>query len=79
MVRLKAIVSLSALTLLFPPTTHAYLDPGTGSYVFQMILALALSAAFTVKVYWGKLVSIFRKAPEDSEKSGAGQQGPERS
>lgn len=44
---------------------YAYLDPGTGSYILQMLLAAVFAAGLTVKIYWGKvkgfLVTLFRK------------------
>ena len=30
----------------------AYLDPGTGSYILQILLGCLLGAAFTVKMFW---------------------------
>lgn len=30
----------------------AYLDPGTGSYVLQLLIAALLGAGFAVKMYW---------------------------
>jgi hypothetical protein len=46
---------VAALLLLAPDTAHAYLDPGTGSYVLQMIIAGVLGAAFAVKMYWFRI------------------------
>lgn len=43
---------VAALLLLAPNTAHAYLDPGTGSYVIQMLIAGLLGAAFAIKMYW---------------------------
>jgi hypothetical protein len=37
----------------------AYLDPGSGSYVLQFLLATFVGAAFLVKVYWAKIKSFF--------------------
>lgn len=37
---------------LFPATAHAYLDPGSGSYILQIILAGALAAILAVKSFW---------------------------
>lgn len=37
------------------PDAHAYLDPGTGSYLFQLVAAGILASLFTVKLYWQKL------------------------
>lgn len=33
----------------------AYVDPGTGSYVLQTLVAGALGAAFAVKTFWGSI------------------------
>lgn len=37
----------------------AYLDPGTGSMVFQAAIALFLGAAATGKLWWHKLKELF--------------------
>lgn len=34
---------------------HAYLDPGAGSFVLQMLLAGALAVGATVRVYWFRI------------------------
>jgi hypothetical protein len=34
---------------------HAYFDPGTGSYVIQVLIAALLAAVVTVKMYWGRI------------------------
>ena len=56
---------LAALLLLSPTSAHAYLDPGTGSYVLQMIIAGLVGTAFAVKLYWLRIkrfiVGIFSK------------------
>ncbi len=40
------VLSWALIAALYPSTSHAYLDPGTGSYSFQMLLAVGLAAAF---------------------------------
>jgi hypothetical protein len=40
-----------------------YLDPGSGSFILQVLLATLLGAAFAIKVYWNKIKSIFIKTP----------------
>lgn len=45
--------------LMFPQVSYAYLDPGTGSYIFQIILAAFIGAAFTIKIYWTKVKTFF--------------------
>ena len=43
------------LTLLFPIYSYGYIDPGTGSYVFQVIVAALVAASFAIKIYWQKI------------------------
>ncbi len=40
--------------------TEAYIDPGTGSYIFQVAAAGALAAMFTVKRYWHRIRDLLR-------------------
>lgn len=40
---------------------YAYLDPGTGSYLFQMILATFIAVFFGVKLYFNKIKHFFKK------------------
>jgi len=76
--QMTSILILLLLSLLFPPTIHAYLDPGTGSYGFQMLLAVGLVVVFTLKVYWKKLRSFFAKAPRRPGE-GDGDESPDHS
>lgn len=39
----------------------AYLDPGTGSLIIQMVLAGLLGIAVVVRIYWKKIVAFFSK------------------
>ena len=46
------------------PSAHAYLDPGTGSYLFQIVIGAALGAAVAIKVFWKKIWALItRKRP----------------
>lgn len=38
---------------------EAYIDPGTGSYIIQVIIGGVLGAAFALKVYWKKVKFYF--------------------
>jgi hypothetical protein len=51
-----------ALLVLFilPHSALAYLDPGTGSLIWQLLLAGALTAAFLAKRYWRRIKQLFR-------------------
>lgn len=54
-----------SLVVFLPVTAFAYLDPGTGSYVLQVVIAVAISGAFVIKVFWKtlkeKISQIFAK------------------
>lgn len=38
-----------------PADCRGYVDPGTGSYLLQMLLAGALGAGFAVRSFWAKI------------------------
>jgi len=40
-----------------PGSAFAYLDPGSGSYFFQVLIAAFVGALFTAKVFWQKIKS----------------------
>jgi hypothetical protein len=41
------------------PTASAYIDPGTGSLVVQIIIAGVLAASVSIKVFWKKIKAFF--------------------
>ena len=67
---MRNVLILASVALLYPSTSHAYLDAGTGSYSFQMLLALGLAAAFIVKLNWKRLKSRFSKVSEEDNDGG---------
>lgn len=40
---------------------HAYLDPGTGSIILQMLLGGFAGALFVLKLYWARFAGFFRR------------------
>jgi len=44
----------------FPQKAYAYLDPGTGSYIFQLVIASIIGGLFAVKLFWTKIVLFFK-------------------
>lgn len=66
-------VAAVLLIILFPAPAKAYLDPGTGSYIFQILLAALLGALFSLKMFWKKIKLYFstkftKKNPGDEIK-----------
>ncbi len=44
-------LALGLSALIIPPA-EAYIDPGTGSYVFQIIVATLFGGLYALKLYW---------------------------
>ena len=47
-------------------SAHAYLDPGTGSMILQVLLGGVAGLALVGKLYWHKLLSLFGLRKEDA-------------
>jgi len=45
----------------FPKIANAYLDPGGGSYIFQLLLGVIFSLIFTIKLFFQKIKNFFVK------------------
>jgi len=62
-------VFVTVLLLLTVTKAEAYLDPGTGSMLLQVILGGFAAVGVVIKLYWHKLKAVFglaKKAdPED--------------
>jgi hypothetical protein len=41
----------------------AYIDPGTGSYVFQIVTAALVGGLVALKVFWGRIWRFFKREP----------------
>lgn len=46
-------------TLAFAAPAFAYIDPGTGSVVYQTVIVIFLAAAATGRLWWNKLKTLF--------------------
>ena len=48
-------------------TAHAYLDPGTGSIILQVLLGGVAGLALACKLYWQKFITMLgiKRQPED--------------
>lgn len=57
------VVRILVFLFLFPFLSHAYIDPGTGSYFLQVLLGFLLGMALMTKTFWRflwkKIKSIF--------------------
>lgn len=47
--------------LVFPQRADAYLDPGTGSYLLQIMVAALFGGLFLVKTWWTQIKHFIQK------------------
>jgi len=52
---------LTLLLLSLPSVAHAYLDPGTGSYVVQLLIGGLLGGLFALGVFWRRVLAFFKR------------------
>ncbi len=52
-------LGIALCSLIIPQPTLAYIDPGTGSFVLQIILAGIAGMLLGIKVMWGRIKSLF--------------------
>ncbi len=50
---------------------HAYLDPGTGTYLLQLAAAALFAGLFTLKAFWARLTGRGKVAAPPAEEPGA--------
>jgi hypothetical protein len=74
-VLVSAVLILSLMWVVSTKDAHAYLDPGTGSFLLQIMLASLFASMFALKVFWqrftGRLSRIlaFFKGQKDTPDS----------
>lgn len=53
--------------IVLPVHIHAYLDPGTGSYLTQILIGFLLGGVYIVKKYFHQIISFVKKFLHKSE------------
>jgi hypothetical protein len=75
------LVILVGSQLLFPRQSYAYLDPGTGSFIIQMLIATLVGGLFMIKVYFKKIKDFFKrkfsKGGSDEHSQGGSDEHPQ--
>lgn len=51
----KVILVFMLFYLIFPSTAYAYIDPGSGSIVIQVIIATLVGALVAIKAFWSRI------------------------
>lgn len=58
---------LAGLVILMPATAYAYIDPGSGHLITQLIMAAGLGLIFYAKKIWGFFSGRFGKKKGNGE------------
>ena len=59
------VLIVTALWVAVPRTAHAYIDPGTGGMMIQMLIAAVAAVGTIATTYWSRLRLLFvKKKPE---------------
>jgi hypothetical protein len=59
------VIAFSSLVI---PVANAYIDPGSGSYIFQMVVGAFLGISLAVKVFWHKITGFFTGRNRSTDK-----------
>ncbi len=59
--KVEILICCGLFVLIFADVAQAYLDPGTGSWLIQMLIAGAVGAAFAIKMFWYKIKAGFAR------------------
>jgi hypothetical protein len=51
----------------FPNAAYAYLDPGSGSMMLQLLLGGVVGVAAILKLYWSTFVGLFRRKKHQAD------------
>ena len=63
------VILASAIYLALAKNAHAYLDPGTGSYVVQILIATLAGGAYVFAMSWNKIKTFLSKIASKISKS----------
>ena len=62
---MKSTLWICTLLLLWAPSALAYIDPGSGSFLLQGLIAGILGLGVTLKLYWGRLFGRHRRDKQE--------------
>lgn len=66
---LTMFAALVGLAVLMPTSAYAYLDPGTGTFALQGLIAAVAGGLVAIRAYWSQVKGMFRRSEASSENS----------
>lgn len=68
--RVRWVLGLTAAAwLLVLAPANAYVDPGTGTYLFSLIVAGLAAAGMTLKLFWRRITDFFHRGDASDDGS----------
>ena len=55
------VCALSALWIIAAPSAHAYIDPGSSSFIIQLLVGVGAGAALAIATFWRRLRAFFAR------------------
>ena len=68
--RATSVLATAVTVLLAHRTAYGYLDPGTGSYILQILLGGLLGGLFVLKMYWRRITTWAFRGKREKEREG---------
>jgi hypothetical protein len=66
---IKTLILLTLFLFAFPTQAQAYLDPGTGSYITQVLIGFAVGGSYLLKIYWNQAKEYIQEFKEKRKKT----------
>lgn len=63
------LVMTVVFSIVLTRSAHAYLDPGTGSMIIQVLIAVFLGAAASARIFWKQIRGFFQRTFHRSKPS----------
>jgi len=67
--RLSTVAILCILCVLMAAPAYAYVDPGTGGMLVQLVTGGVAGGLVLLRLYWGRLKTLFTRTPPAGEPS----------
>ena len=49
------IITLIVYFMALTTDAHAYVDPGSGSFIIQIVIGIFLGGVYAIKIYWKRI------------------------
>jgi len=64
---LGVFVCIIGVMMALPPPVYAYVDPGSGSYILQVIIAGIAAASLSLRLFWTRIKALFSRESVDED------------